>query len=314
MAPMTVKYVKPAQTAYPTGNPDFAVKQCFPSVVSERDADPFLMCDEFGPVVSRGAFGNDTDEGFDVPWHPHHGMDILSYIVEGVGRHADSMGNRETYDSPGFQWMSVGSGVEHAEGGGTPRGQRTHGFQIWLKMPRAKMEDAPRYGTVIPSNIPTVSLGAGGSLARVIAGPLGNVEGPAQFGVTAQILDVVLDAGAAFDYARPDTVDNCMFYAFEGSATINGTPLKRQEIAVCDAARGDGAAFVAGPSGFRMMVFAGKRTNEDVCWHGPFVCADKRQLMDVFRAQQAGRFPPVRVPYDYKDASKTPAAGDGPAA
>ncbi|KAH8060468.1 quercetin 2,3-dioxygenase [Aureococcus anophagefferens] len=66
-------------------------------------------------------------------------MDILSYIVEGCGRHADSLGNREVYASPGFQWMSVGSGVEHAEGGGTPAGERTHGFQIWLKMPRAKM-------------------------------------------------------------------------------------------------------------------------------------------------------------------------------
>jgi len=201
--------------------------------------------------------------------------------------------------------MSVGSGVEHAEGGGTPRGQRTHGFQIWLKMPRAKMGDAPRYGTVVPSAIPTVPLSPG-SLARVIAGPLGAVEGPARFGVEAQILDVVLAAGATFDYARPAALDTVMFYGFAGDATVDGAALRAQEIAVLDAASGDGAAVVAGPAGFRMMVFAGRRTNEDVCWHGPFVCADKRQLMDVFRAQQAGKFPPVRVPYDYKDASKAP--------
>ena len=70
MALMPVRYVKDAQTAYPTGDPNFAVKQSFPSVVGERESDPFLMCDEFGPTVSRRAYGNDTDAGFDVPWHP----------------------------------------------------------------------------------------------------------------------------------------------------------------------------------------------------------------------------------------------------
>ena len=73
---------------------------------------------------------------------------------------------------------AVGSGIEHAEGGGTPAGQNTHGFQIWLRMPKAKMKDDPRYGTVNPDAIPTVPLGPNGSLARVIAGPLGDVVGP----------------------------------------------------------------------------------------------------------------------------------------
>ena len=104
------------------------------------------MCDEFGPKTSRGAHGTDSDSGFEVAWHPHHGMDILSYFVAGNGRHADSLGNREIFRSPGFQWLSVGSGIEHAEGGGTPEGELEHGFQIWLRMPTAKMRDAPRYG------------------------------------------------------------------------------------------------------------------------------------------------------------------------
>ena len=103
---MPVRYIRATKTAHPTGNPDFAVEQSMPGVVPEEECDPFLMCDEFGPMRSSGAYGNDTDAGFDVPWHPHHGMDILSYMVEGCGRHADSMGNRETFKSPGFQWMS----------------------------------------------------------------------------------------------------------------------------------------------------------------------------------------------------------------
>merc|ERR1719353_676927 len=111
-----------------------------------------------------------------------------------MGRHADSMGNRETFRSPGFQWLSVGSGIEHAEGGGTPLGERTHGFQIWLRMPIQRMEDDPRYGTVNPSEIPMVKLDKG--LVRIIAGQLDNVVGPAQFAVTVQMLDVELESDA----------------------------------------------------------------------------------------------------------------------
>jgi redox-sensitive bicupin YhaK (pirin superfamily) len=208
---MPVRYIRATKTAHPTGNPDFAVEQSMPGVVPEEECDPFLMCDEFGPMRSSGAYGNDTDAGFDVPWHPHHGMEILSYIVEGVGRHADSMGNRETYQSPGFQWMSVGSGIEHAEGGGTPAGQNTHGFQLWLRMPVANMEDAPRYGTVEPGAIPVAETGSSaGSLVRVIAGSFGGQTGPAQFAVTAQILDVVLAPGDTFDYVCPKECDNVM--------------------------------------------------------------------------------------------------------
>ena len=188
---MRIRYVRDANIAHPTGDPSFAVQQCMPGVIPQEECDPFLMCDEFGPTPSRGAHGDDSDEGFGVPWHAHHGMDILSYMVEGMGRHTDSMGNRETFPSPGFQWMSVGSGIEHAEGGGTPKGQRTHGFQIWLRMPVANMEDDPRYGTVAPSEIPTVKLERG--LVRVIGGPCHDVVGPARFAAQIQILDIELE-------------------------------------------------------------------------------------------------------------------------
>merc|ERR1719160_2259289 len=189
-----------------------------PGAIPESECDPFLMCDEFGPTPSKGGHGNDTDEGFDVAWHPHHGMDILSYFVEGKGRHADSLGNRETFDSPGFQWLSVGSGIEHAEGGGTPAGERTHGFQIWLRMPAASREDDPRYGTVNPADIPIVQLEKG--QVRVIAGSLDGVQGPARYAVTVQILDVELGPGEEWSYSCPDNMDNVIFYAFKGSATI----------------------------------------------------------------------------------------------
>eukprot|EP00929_Paragymnodinium_shiwhaense_P061102 TRINITY_DN30512_c0_g1_i1.p1 TRINITY_DN30512_c0_g1~~TRINITY_DN30512_c0_g1_i1.p1 ORF type:complete len:310 (+),score=61.17 TRINITY_DN30512_c0_g1_i1:96-1025(+) len=302
---MKVRYVKDARTAHPTGDPNFAVKQCFPAAIPEEESDPFLMCDEFGPTLSKGAYGDDTDEGFDVAWHPHHGMDILSYIVEGRGRHADSMGNRETFDSPGFQWLSVGSGIEHAEGGGTPAGQPIHGFQIWLRMPTAKMEDDPRYGTVNPSEIPTVSLQKG--FVRVIAGPLEKVVGPAKFAVNVQMLEVNLEPGEEWQYTVPDGMDNAMIYGFKGSVILSGqTEMKSQQICRFDTSGPKSAVLQAGAKGFRGLVFTGTMTKEKIIWHGPFVCSSRKNLEDCFRKYQTGDFPPKRVKWDYRDVRQKP--------
>jgi redox-sensitive bicupin YhaK (pirin superfamily) len=302
---MPVQYVRDAKTAYPTGDPSFAVKQCFPAAIDQEESDPFLMCDEFGPSLSKGMHGDDSDEGFDVPWHPHHGMDILSYIIEGRGRHADSMGNRESFDSPGFQWLSVGSGIEHAEGGGTPAGQHTHGFQIWMRMPTEKMEQDPEYGIVQPDEIPIVPLDNG--QVRVIAGSVGEVKGPARFAVTAQILDVEVQAGGEWLYTCPDNMDNAMFYAFKGSATVNGsTQFKSRQICRFNTSGPRTVSVVAGQEGFRMMVFTGKMTKENIIWHGPFVCSSRQNLRECFAKFQNGQLPSKRVDWDYKDIRKKP--------
>ena len=140
-----------AKTTYPTGDRSFAVKQSFPVAFNEFDADPFLMCDYF----SMKSTGVETDpDKFPVRWHPHKGMDICSYMKDGIGRHADSMGNRETFATPGMQWISVGSGIEHAEGGATPAGELMNGFQIWINVPSKHKLDDPKYGTVEPSELP----------------------------------------------------------------------------------------------------------------------------------------------------------------
>lgn len=102
---MPILAVRKAQVEHPTGDPNFSVMQAFPSAFSAKESDPFLMCDSFGPVKSKGV--QEDPDKFDVAWHPHRGMDILTYLVEGVGRHADSLGNRGNYASPGMQWISV---------------------------------------------------------------------------------------------------------------------------------------------------------------------------------------------------------------
>ena len=120
--------LRSAKVAYPTGNKNFAVMQAFPGALSAEEADPYLMLDHFGPTVSSGVRA--TVDDYQVGWHPHRGMDILTYMCEGLGRHADSLGNREIFTSPGMQWCSVGSGIEHAEAGGTPMGVNVTGFQV----------------------------------------------------------------------------------------------------------------------------------------------------------------------------------------
>ena len=119
--------VRSAQVTHPTGNADFSVLQAFPASYDTSESDPFLMLDHFELVSTR--LETDPDE-FPVGWHPHRGFDLLTYLLKGVGRHADSMGNRETFATPGCQWISAGSGIEHAEAGGTPVGDVQLGFQM----------------------------------------------------------------------------------------------------------------------------------------------------------------------------------------
>lgn len=95
---MKIIAVRNAKKAFPTGDPKFAVMQAFPGEFSTQETDPFLMCDFFGPSVSKGLAKNEDD--FEIGWHPHRGMDICTYLKEGVGRHGDSLGNRETYATP----------------------------------------------------------------------------------------------------------------------------------------------------------------------------------------------------------------------
>eukprot|EP00928_Gymnodinium_smaydae_P045340 TRINITY_DN30238_c0_g2_i2.p1 TRINITY_DN30238_c0_g2~~TRINITY_DN30238_c0_g2_i2.p1 ORF type:complete len:248 (+),score=37.97 TRINITY_DN30238_c0_g2_i2:93-746(+) len=213
--------------------------------------------------------------------------------------------NFDGVDSPGFQWISVGSGIEHAEGGGTPEGERCHGFQIWLRMPIAKMEDDPRYGTVAPSEIPVAKLDGG--LVRVIAGKLADVVGPAKFSVNVQMLDVELEPGVEWTYECPQDMDNVIFYAFKGSAVLNGMEsIKAQHACLFEVGKSRVAHIQSGKDGYRMMVFTGKMTKEKILWHGPFVCTSRKNLDDCFRQYQRGEFPPKRVPWDYKDARKIP--------
>jgi len=300
---MPVLAVRRGKTVYPTGNKEFAVVQAFPSAFSEEESDPFLMCDHFGPTISKG-LAKHPDE-FPVNWHPHRGMDICTYMKQGMVRHADSMGNRETIATPSMQWISVGSGIEHAEGGGTPAGQPEEGFQIWINVPSAAKMADPRYGTVLPGTIPVIR--GEGVEASVLAGTHEGSEGPFITVQPLQMVDYTLESSATHVHSVPVEHNNCIIFVYRGSGKINGATIKSDEAIRLDATKSARQVTLqAGPEGLTAILFAGKRLDQKVAWHGPFVMTTDEEIEQTIQEYRQGRFPPKRAPFDYKRIAAFP--------
>ena len=256
---MRILSIKKAQVTHPTGDPNFSVMQAFPAAISAEEADPFLMCDHFGPSLSNGV---ETDpDSFPVKWHPHRGIDILTYLVEGVGRHADSLGNRGEYLSPGMQWISVGSGIEHAEGGGTPKGEYTTGFQIWVNVPsNLKMND-PRYGTNSPETIPIIEDKTlyPGMKGRLLAGNYDKLKGPFETAQDVQIFDLMLEKESSYTHFIPHELDNCIVYVYKGRGMIADKNIVINNVIHLDASNDSNRSisFQSQDNALSVMIFAG---------------------------------------------------------
>jgi len=300
--------VKRCKKAFPTGDPNFAVMQAFPGAFGAEESDPFLMCDHFGPIESQGR--EEDPDNFPIDWHPHRGMDILTYMIDGVGRHADSMGNREEFSSPGMQWISVGSGIEHAEGGGTPAGETEHGFQIWVNVPSERKMEDPLYGTEPPENIPNIEV-CEGVKARLLAGVMGEASGPFKTVQEVQMVDYVFEPNTSCAHVLPPALDNCLVYVYAGSGQIGGEMVPFEHVARLNADEeipADDRQFEmqAGSKGLSAIIFAGKRLNQPVAWHGPFVMTTDQEIQSTIKQYRSGQFPPVRASWDYKVLSSKP--------
>jgi redox-sensitive bicupin YhaK (pirin superfamily) len=261
---MAVQRVVPRGVTHPFGD-ERSVRQAFPVAIPKEQADPFLMCDYFDSIESTGK-ANHEDE-FPVNWHPHRGFDIASYLRSGTGRHADSLGNRETYETPGMQWTSTGSGVEHAEGGANDKGQRVQGFQIWINVPADKKMEDPRYGTVPTKDLPLLQVDSGVK-ARVLAGEAWDVTGPFLTTQSVQMIDLELDSAATATLEVTDGLDTAMVYVYEGSLMRLNTKetIPTGSVVLLDASLDDvrGLELMASDAegGAKVLVFAGKKLKE----------------------------------------------------
>lgn len=243
--------------------------------------DPFLLMDHFG-----SANPDDYLPGF--PWHPHRGIETITYMLEGEVEHGDSLGNKGVIKDGQVQWMTAGSGIVHQEMPKRHDGP-TRGMQLWTNLPRKHKMTRPRYRDIKAEDMKEFK--GGGFVLKIICGEYGGVQGPAEdIVIKPWYFDVKAEAGAEFTLdLRPE--DNVLCYAFEGSGSFEGKggkELSLGQLAVLG--EGDALACAAGPKGFRFMLMAGQPLKEPVAWRGPIVMNTESELKRAFDEYRKGTF------------------------
>jgi len=263
--------------------------------------DPFLLLDDF-----RNDDPNDYRAGF--PWHPHRGIETITYVLAGTVEHGDSLGNKGRMGPGDVQWMTAGSGILHQE---MPQGDaqgRMHGFQLWANLPSSLKMTAPRYQDVPAIEIPDI-VDDDGTRVRVIVGDFWGKRGPVD-GVAAEprYLDVFVPPGKR--KTLPVEVGRHAFaYVFEGSGTFSDASkpfgvLTEKETAAGDTLvrertgnrslvvfdSGDEITVQAGEEGIRFLLVSGKPIEEPVAWYGPIVMNSKTEIEQAVAELRNGTF------------------------
>lgn len=242
--------------------------------------DPFLMLDEFGSDDPASWIA-----GF--PEHPHRGFETVTIMLDGRVKHADSVGNRGVIEAGDVQWMTAGSGIIHSEMPERAEG-RLRGFQLWVNLPGKLKMTAPRYQDVPRVRIATAS--QPGASARVIAGEYAGVKGAAQTLLPVRLLDVTIEANAAFELDVPDD-HACFVYVYEGEvsgpdAGGNSVAVARGSLAMLGGTQG--ARLQAGPGGAKLLFADGKPIREPIARHGPFVMNTREEVQKAFEDYSRG--------------------------
>ena len=248
------------------------------------DYDPFLLLDDF-----RNDVPEDYLAGF--PWHPHRGIETITYVLAGTVEHGDSLGNRGAIAAGDVQWMTAGSGIIHQE---MPKGDAQgsmHGFQLWSNLPAASKMMEPRYRGVRAAEIPSAT-DEGGATVRVIAGKVGSVEGPVRDVVTSpEYLDVTLPAGKTFTHPTPRG-HTVFAYVIGGSGRFS--PESRREVSdrhLVTFNDGDSVSVSAADSSeVRFLLVSGKPIGEPIAWNGPIVMNTDEELQTAFEELDQGTF------------------------
>lgn len=243
------------------------------------DFDPFLMLDAFDSVDPQ-----DYVRGF--PWHPHRGIETVTYLIAGDVEHGDSLGNRGHILDGGCQWMTGGGGIIHQE---MPQASpRMLGMQLWLNLPRQHKMAPPEYRDLKSDRIPQVA--GDGVRVAVVAGRHGNVCGPAQGDyVRLLMLDVALEPGASFR-TEVDGEATAFAYVVEGTAQFGGHHAASARQAVLFRRDGEDVTARAGEDGARFALFAARPLREPVAWGGPIVMNTQEELRQAFEEIEAGTF------------------------
>ncbi|GAA6206920.1 pirin family protein [Cognatishimia sp. WU-CL00825] len=265
------------------------------------ELDPFLLFDDFR---------NDSPEMFEkgFPWHPHRGIETITYVLNGAVEHGDSLGNTGVLGAGDVQWMTAGSGIMHQEmPKGNKRGQM-HGFQLWANLPASLKMTDPRYQDIKGAEIPEI-LEDDGTRVKVIIGDFWGQSGPVD-GIAAdpQYLDIFVPAGVKKTFPV-DTYRRAFAYVFEGAGAFadasqpTGVLLEKeiagQEVNIRDMSgdrtlvrfgTGDEVTVQAGPEGIRFLLISGAPIQEPVAWHGPIVMNTQAELRQAMSDLNNGTF------------------------
>ncbi|MFA5331272.1 MAG: pirin family protein [Methanoregula sp.] len=238
------------------------------------DFDPFLMLDDF-----RADDPADYLAGF--PWHPHRGIETVTYMLEGTVEHGDSMGHTGNVDAGCVQWMTSGSGIIHQEMP-KPVNGRMGGFQLWVNLPRKDKMTDPRYQEIPAADIPTARM-PGGASVKVICGSIGGVSGPvSDLMAEPGYFDVTLEAtGQVSLPVRPG--HRAAAYVIGGTGAFDkdhGNLVNRTLVRFGDP--GDAVDAVAGNDGMRFLFITGRPLGEPVAWGGPIVMNNQEELRQAF--------------------------------
>jgi len=263
--------------------------------------DPFLMLDDFHTANPAHYLA-----GF--PWHPHRGIETITYVIEGLVEHGDSMGNSGVITAGDVQWMTAGSGIIHQEMPRTSPTGMMWGFQFWANLPAERKMMEPRYRDVAAAAIPETTL-ASGVRIRIVSGRINGVEGPVQdIVIDPEMLDVSVPAGTVFRHPVKEG-HTAVAYILDGEGYFDGRrdPFAYEMVGSgwLDVARrcvlapetvvlyerdGDEVAVAAGDKPLRFLFISGKPLGEPVAWYGPIVMNTQEELRIAFEEYQKGTF------------------------
>ena len=266
-----------------------------------EETDPFLLFDDF-----RNDDPAKYEAGF--PWHPHRGIETITYVLAGDVEHGDSLGNQGVMGPGDVQWMTAGSGILHQEMPSGDTQGRMHGFQLWSNLPAHLKMTKPRYQDIVSGDIPTV-VDDDSVAVRVVCGDFWGQRGPVE-GVASdpRYLDISVPPGQR--KTLPVEISRHAFaYVFEGSGTFRDSSepfgvlteksVGGEEYIVRDPVgnrslvmfgRGDEVTVQAGEEGVRFLLVSGQPLNEPVAWHGPIVMNTREELVEAVKDLRDGTF------------------------
>jgi redox-sensitive bicupin YhaK (pirin superfamily) len=246
--------------------------------------DPFLLLDDF-----HSDNPNDYIAGF--PWHPHRGIETVTYMINGIVKHEDSLGNAGTISGGDIQWMTAGNGIVHQEMPQLTKGLLA-GFQLWVNLPSSHKMISPRYQEILSNTVPEVKLATGGRV-RVLAGEYEGIKGPVKEIIAdPEYLDVELPSNQTIKHSIKSGY-TAFAYIFEGSGYFHPNKEneeKKGKLVVYDRV-GDYIEITASVNdSVRFLLVSGKAINEPIAWSGPIVMNTQEELRVAFEEYRNGTF------------------------